>query len=169
MESTHTGGFDALVAQHEREVLRVCRSILRDDHLSADAAQETFLRLWTRSSQGSAPAFAHAWLRKVAVTTSLDLLRRRERQRVEPEVEPVAPQREPSDAELLARFDAALGELSEGQRTVFLLRHDGELSLSEIAAALDVALPTVKTQFARACVKLQHKLARYRPGTGIES
>ncbi|MFN0243593.1 MAG: RNA polymerase sigma factor [Planctomycetota bacterium] len=161
--------FDALVAQHQRDVLRVCRSILRDDHLSADAAQETFLRLWTRSSQGSPPQFAHAWLRKVAVTTSLDLLRRRERQRAEPEVEPVAPPHVPSDAVLRSCFEHAIAELSEGQRTIFLLRHDGELSLSEIAAALDVALPTVKTQFARACVKLQHKLARYRPGTGTES
>lgn len=158
-----SAAFDALVAQHHHEVLRVCRAILRDDHLSADAAQETFLRLWTRTTRGTAPELAHAWLRKVAVTTSLDLLRRRERHVVDSDVEPMAPTAATTDAELLARFGRALEELSEGQRTIFLLRHDGELTLSEIAAALDVALPTVKTQFARACVKLQQKLAHYRP------
>jgi RNA polymerase sigma factor (sigma-70 family) len=67
------------------------------------------------------------------------------------------------DVELRGRFEAALAELPEGQRTVFLLRHDGGLALSEVAETLDVSLPTVKTQFARACLKLQAKLAAFAP------
>ena len=51
----------------------------------------------------------------------------------------------------------------EGQRTVFLLRHEGGLPLAEVAETLGVALPTVKTQFARACLKLQSRLRPYRP------
>ena len=40
--------FQSIVAEHQSTVLRVCRSILHDEHLGADAAQETFLRLWQR-------------------------------------------------------------------------------------------------------------------------
>ena len=50
-----------------------------------------------------------------------------------------------------------------GQREIFLLRHDGGLSLAEVADSLELALPTVKTQFARAALKLQAKLAGFRP------
>ncbi len=158
--------FDELVAGHQHEVLRLCRSIVRDEHLGADAAQETFVRLWRRVADGDEPVHTGAWLRKVAVTTALDAVRRRSAQRSSDEVDVDTLAREehvPSDGELLARLDAAVAELSEGQRTVFLLRHEGRMTLAEVAETLDVSLPTVKTQFARACLKLQSKLARFRP------
>ena len=158
--------FDDLVAGHQHEVLRLCRSIVRDEHLGADAAQETFVRLWRRITEGRRPEHASAWLRKVAVTTALDVARRRTGLAA-PSDEPVdsiaIEQRAPTDGELLARFEAALAELPDGQRTVFLLRHEGQLTLADVAQVLDVSLPTVKTQFARACLKLQTKLARFRP------
>jgi len=44
---------------------------------------------------------------------------------------------------------------------VFLLRHRGGLSLREVAELLDLALPTVKTHFARAALRLQASLARF--------
>lgn len=161
-----THAFDDLVAGHQHEVLRLCRSIVRDEHLGADAAQETFVRLWRRVAEGRQPEHAGAWLRRVAVTTALDVARRRGAHRASSDstVDDVAAQeRAPSDDELLARFEHALSELSEGQRTVFLLRHEGRMTLAEVAETLDVSLPTVKTQFARACLKLQTKLARFRP------
>jgi RNA polymerase sigma-70 factor (ECF subfamily) len=169
MSGVPSSAFDQLVASHERQVLRLCRAILRDDHLGADAAQETFLRLWRRITSGRAPDRSPAWLRRVAVTTSLDLARRRAQDARETgDVDDVASGDHAAeiaarDVELRGRFEAALAELPEGQRTVFLLRHDGGLALSEVAETLDVSLPTVKTQFARACLKLQAKLAAFAP------
>lgn len=160
--------FEALVAEHGRRVQRVCNAILRDEHLGADAAQETFVRLWRRLCEGRAPERFGGWLRRVAVSTSLDLLRRRPRGQVSDEdacPEPTAPDDPQALAarhELDERFEAALSALSEGQRTVFLLRHAGGLRLAEVAETLGVALPTVKTQFARACLKLQARLAPFR-------
>lgn len=175
-----SAAFDRVVAEHQHAVLRICRSILRDDHLGADAAQETFLRLWARLDQGRAPQRFGAWLRRVAVSTSLDLVRRRRtRDDAAAEVERSArpedlEERETPDArataaELEERFDGALAKLSEGQRSVFLLRHSGGMSLSEVAGALGLALPTVKTQFARACLKLQGALAPFRNEEGRET
>jgi RNA polymerase sigma-70 factor (ECF subfamily) len=168
--------FDAIVARHRPDVLRVCRSILHDDHLVADAAQETFLRLWKRRVDGRAPEHASAWLRRVAVSAALDVARARARRShdsalegplaeslADPRPEAASEHAGAADAELRDRFRCALDELSEGQRTVFLLRHEGNLPLSEVAEALGVSLPTVKTQFARACSKLQQKLAAFRP------
>jgi RNA polymerase sigma-70 factor, ECF subfamily len=163
--------FDGLVGLHGGEVLRVCRAILRDEHLGADAAQETFLRLWTRLSAGRAPAALGGWLRRVAVSTALDAARRR-RARGDAEglrgdderrcaVDPAGPEVLAARAELARRLEAALAQLPEGQRTVFELRHFGGLTLAEVAETLGLAVPTAKTHFARAALKLQAALTSF--------
>jgi RNA polymerase sigma-70 factor (ECF subfamily) len=160
--------FERLVAEHERDVLRISRSMLRDEHLGADAAQETFIRLWRALDEGRAPERSGAWLRRVAITTALDLLRRRAARAEEPAVSEPLDERGPGEAlaagELEQRFERAVATLPEGQRTIFLLRHSAQLSLSEVADSLGLALPTVKTQFARACLKLQQALRPFGPG-----
>jgi len=164
LELASAGSFEDLVARHQGEVLRVCRSIVRDEHLGADAAQEAFVRLWRRIASGSAPESASAWLRRVAVSASIDLARRRAPRAFERPIDEALPERarEPMPADLAERFERALLELPDGQRTVFLLRHEGGLTLAEVADALGVAVPTAKTQFARACLKLQEKLAPFQ-------
>ena len=112
-----------------------------------------------------------AWLHRVAVTTSLDALRsgRRGARALEApayKVEPAdraSPEGEPAARELFERFERALTTLSPGQRTTFLLKHSGGMTLSQVAETLDVSLPTVKTQFARACLRLQHALRSFQP------
>jgi len=156
--------FRTLVAEHQGGVLRVCRSILGDEHLGADAAQETFLRLWRRLQTGSLPARFGGWLRRVAVSTSIDLARRR-RDDTEDLTSTAVEGREPEPPaalardELATRITAALERLSENQRTVFVLRHFGRLTLAQVATTLDMSLPTAKTHFARACLKLEEALS----------
>jgi RNA polymerase sigma-70 factor (ECF subfamily) len=133
------------------------------------------LRLWRRldgAGAGVPPRSIAAWLRKAAVSSALDVARRRERR--ERMLDPAARSAQPIEAaadnpgrgpaaqaqgrELDTRLAAALRELPEGQRTIFLLRHEGGLPLREVAEALGVETTTVKTQFARACLKLQSRL-----------
>jgi len=165
--------FESLVARHERDVLRITRSVLRDEHLSADAAQEAFVRLWRRMGEpGDALERPEAWLHRAALSSALDVARRREvRTRGETSANPLedvrarvpgSPIAQASEAELHERLERALDELPEGQRTVFVLRHEGGLALREVAELLDVSLATVKTQFARACLKLQARLQAFR-------
>lgn len=170
---TLAADFERLVAEHRKRVFRVCRSILRDDHLGADAAQETFLRLWRHLRTGSLPERPEAWLRTAAATSALDLVRRRRLRRAHEEprasladlTDPVADvTRDVLADDLHDHLARALERLPEGQRTVFVLRHEGGLALREVAATLGLSLPTVKTQFARACVRLQTLLRAFRPG-----
>ena len=163
--------FERVVEEHRGSVLRVCRSILRDDHLGADAAQETFLRLWRELAAERAPERLAPWLRRVAVGVSLDW--RKARGRAEERVRTGEPESEPAHersaldeaeaTELRGRYERALASLSESQRTIFLLRHSGGVSLSEIAESLEIALATAKTHFARACLKLQAELHAFDP------
>jgi RNA polymerase sigma-70 factor (ECF subfamily) len=161
MDAAHA--FERLVAEHERDVLHVARAVLRDEHLGRDAAQEAFVRLWRALAEGRAPVRAAAWLRRAALSAALDLQRTRRAHALELSAsDPAGPTPEPgADAlrsELAARLARAVAELPEGQRTIFLLRHEGGYPLAEVAEALDLGLATVKTQFARACLKLQQAL-----------
>ena len=180
MDTSPHAAFERLVAEHQQAVLRVCRSILRDDHLGADAAQETFVRLWRRLAGGRRPERFGAWLRRVAITTSLDLRRRRaareeavvRRGESDPApgfAEGAGPGDHLAAHELEERMAHALTRLPDGQRTVFLLRHSGGLTLAQVAETLDVSLPTVKTQFARACLRLQAALRAFDPASEEES
>lgn len=161
--------FEELVATHRGELRKLCRAILRDDALCDDALQQTFLRLWERLRRGRAPERPQGWLARVAVNASVDLVRRAGARPDAAALEdpPARPADAPEEgarlAELERRLRSALAELPEGQRTVFQLRHDAGLPLAEIATALGVALPTVKTQFARAAAKLQRRLSAFRP------
>lgn len=164
MDASHAL-FERLVAEHERDVLRVARAIVRDAHLGADVAQEAFLRLWRALQASAPPARPGAWLRTATISAALDAERREQaRPRSELSAEPAsASAGDPAaEAELARRYERALATLSEGQRTVFLLKHESGLSLAEVAEALHLALPTVKTQFARACSKLQQGLRPFR-------
>lgn len=167
--SADTPAFDALVAAHRGDVLRVCRAIVREEHAANDAAQETFLRLWRARRDAEAPRDAEPWLKRVAVRVALDHARARAaRERLgrtteDSGLESVpAHGEEPLDAlaraELGARFARALDELPDGQRAVFQLVHDGGLGLAEVADLLEVSRETVKTQFARAVLRLQAAL-----------
>ena len=166
-----TQPFDRIVAEHQGAVLRVCRAILRDEHLGADAAQETFVRLFRALRTGVAPERAGAWLERVAVRVSIDVLRRGDARatalsRAEPEpraAEASDPAAHARSAEIAERFERALATLSERQRSVFQLRHAGGLTLPQVAELLGIALPTAKTQFARACLKLQAALRPFDP------
>jgi len=169
MTSAHQATFDQLVERHGPRVFRLCHSILRDEHLGSDASQETFVKLWKRICMGALPEHVRAWLGRVAVSTSLDLVRKRRLRAVIEEPEQAAapralrPLEQAAMSELQDGLAQGLTDLSEGQRTVFLLRHEGGLALREVAELLGVALPTVKTQFARACLKLQTRLSRFEP------
>ena len=163
--------FEALVDDHHAAVLRVCRAVLRDEALAADAAQETFLRLWRAFGERAATTLERpgAWLSRTALSASLDLARRRSlRAWGASDVDPAAtaardasPPEVLARAELAARLERALEALPEGQRTVFRLRHHAELPLAEVAELLGVERSTVKTQFARACLRLSRDLRAF--------
>jgi RNA polymerase sigma-70 factor (ECF subfamily) len=161
--------FDRLVQEQGPAVLRICRSVLHDEHLAADAAQEAFLKLWSCREE-HAPRNPEGYLRRAAVSVAIDAARQRRAQAVR-EAALAAPGTgasvaDPADAialdELRARIRAEAALLPELQRAVFALRHEAGMPLGEIAEVLGLALPTVKTHFARAVLKLQGRLRAFR-------
>jgi RNA polymerase sigma factor (sigma-70 family) len=126
-----------------------------DDALAADIAQDTFVRLYQR---GAMPEEVRPWLVSVANNLIRDEHRRRTRRaRLLAERSPehtVADAPLDSEERVLAEerrqeVRAALDSLTERDRRLLLLRHEG-LSYRELAVALAVGETSVGTLLARA-------------------
>src|SRR4051794_38353528 len=70
IDSSDSEAFAALVARHGPAVLRVCRTVLHDDHLAEDAFQATFLALFKKAGAIQAPDSLKGWLCGVAYKTA---------------------------------------------------------------------------------------------------
>jgi RNA polymerase sigma factor (sigma-70 family) len=127
-----------------------------------DAVQETFLRLINqRSYQPSRPF--RPWLYRVATNVATDYLRRSQPVPLNASfvIADTGPGPE-TTAELSERAEvvrAALHTLPYELRTVLLLRFYQDLSLQEIADALDIPMGTVKSRLFNAVRRLREGMA----------
>jgi RNA polymerase sigma factor (sigma-70 family) len=140
--------------QFPRLTRLLCR-LTGEPELSADVAQDTFVRLYRRGSLPDAPA---AWLATVALNLVRNSANSRRRRREllhvgRGERAHSDPPPSPDDVvsrELSLPVRAAFERLDERQRRLLVLRSEG-YSYREIAHALELNEASVGTLLARAC------------------
>ena len=138
--------FETLYKRHKAFVLRVALRFAPDNDAALDALQETFTYLLSKfppTGPGlTLTANLTSLLYPVAKNSALTLRRKAERfsHDAEPEDLPAAPVVAPSD------IPALLRDLPAERREVLMLRFVDDLSLQDIATALDIPLGTVKSR-----------------------
>lgn len=168
VERARRGDPSALRALYDAHVERIYRLTYRLtglEHLARDLTQDTFVRAFARLEEFREESAFSTWLHTIAMSVSLNELRRlkRERARSAPleDADELAQSAPRSDPVLRAKVMEAVNELPEGCRTVFLM-HDAEgYTHEEIGAALGVTAGTSKAQLARARGKLRVALAQF--------
>ena len=135
--------------------------LTRDRSLAEDLAADTFekaLRLWQRFDPRRASA--RTWLCQIARTTALDWFRAEERRQRREQRAAVPERVDASFAEGLSpELEAALAQLSAGEREVIALRVLLELDGDEAARVLGVSPTAVSTRLSRALKKLEEKVS----------
>ncbi len=157
--------FQRLVERFHNQVFGLCYRMLGHRQDAEDATQETFLRVLRSLKHWDPSREFSPWLLAIAGNRCRTMLAMRGRR---PAGLPL-----PSDdglvgpasqsehnQQLLEEVHAALAQLREEYRQVFLLFHEQELSYAEIAAALDCPLGTVKTWVHRARQEVARHLLR---------
>ena len=156
--------FAEVVRDHWVVVFRLLRHLAGDDHDAEELTQETFLRAWQGWAKVRPDTRPRAWLLKIARNAYLDLYRRRQTVRFQglPREWQVDgdPTHGPEVTDQAAAARAALRDLPETARLVFLLRVEGELSFAEIAAELGTSEEAARWHMHQARTKL---LARLSP------
>lgn len=153
--------FADLVARHERVAWATAWRVLRDDHASADAAQEAFLQAYRRLGDLRRPDRFGVWLLRITRREAIRLARARAQIPIQPfddgETAPAdrLPGRWtalPTDAEELIE---AVARLPEHERLVVALHYLEGRTVADVAQALGRPIGTVTKQLSRAIERLR--------------
>lgn len=140
-----------------------------DPDMAKEAVHSSFIKLWKTRANLDARLPVKAYLYKIIVNTSLDMIKgAKNRGRLEQYmqqhdiVDDASTSVDAFDTrQLQAAIDKAIAALPEQMRLVFeLSRYEG-LKYADIARELNISVNTVETQMTRALKKLREKLSGY--------
>lgn len=165
--------FSEIVRRHQGAVYRLCKRYLSPAD-AEDAAQEAFVRAFTRRTDLDPTRPVLPWLLTVARNLAIDRIRRHQASPTAPPVENPdahadehAPSAEDAAirAQRTARLRQGLAELPEGPREAVMLFHVEGMAYKDIATSLEVPVGTVMTWLHRARARLAKSLASAEDGT----
>jgi RNA polymerase sigma factor (sigma-70 family) len=164
-KSGEQGAFVQLFHRHSTRVLKTAYGITRNMHDAEDAMQETFLNAYLHIGTFDGRAQFSSWLVRIAMNTSLMVLRRK-RNHSEISIDSVVDatgvrQWEPIDAsvdietalldeERDARLRRAIRRLRPGLRHVVDIQRTQDVSLRETARIANISVAAAKSRMMRA-------------------
>jgi RNA polymerase sigma-70 factor (ECF subfamily) len=171
--------FAELVARHEKPLWNFLRRLVRDEAAAEDLLQETFMRVVRNAAQWRADAKFSTWLYTIARNLSVDHARRATHRKAvsldghsqqrdsDPDrrLHDAVPGHEPGaerralNREFAGRLDLAIAALPDAQREVFVMREVLDMPFAEIAKAVGVSEPTVKSRMRYALEALRTALS----------
>jgi len=167
-----------LMRRHNQMLYRTARSILKDDAEAEDAVQEAYLLAYRGMGGFRGDAKLSTWLVRIVANEAIGRVRKRSR-RAEvfwlndsskqndeaaylntDDASPEQPEQIALRMETRRLLEAMIDKLPDAFRTVFVLRAIEEMTVDEIATALDIPQATVRTRFFRAKSLLREGLSR---------
>lgn len=169
--------FSTIVAEHQDMVLNTCYRFVLNREDAEDIAQEVFLEAYRSFGSFRRESKLSTWLYRIAVTKSLDHLRKKKRKKRFSSLKRVIGFNDPAEeltlpsmetpAEVLSGNERteilrkALDSLPDNQKTAFLLsKYDG-YSNQEIAEVMHTTVSAIESLVHRAKKNLQKKLEKY--------
>jgi len=166
----------AIIKANNRRLYRLARGILRNDDEAEDVVQETYVRALTHLAEFRGDSSLSTWLSRIAMNEALGRLRRR-RPGVELSSLPPGtleaqiiqfpllsatddPERTMAQREIQHVVEAAIDELPEPFRMVFITRVVEGMNVEETADILSLKPETVKTRLFRARTMLRDNVEK---------
>jgi len=177
LKARDLNAFEELVALFERPVYSICFRLLGDAEEARDAAQETFIRIYSNLGGFREASGLKTWIYRIAINQAINQQRwwrRRHRdQTVSLELSRgdsdatldqfmpsrgASPEQQAISHERHGRIMTALGEVRPEYRVALVLREIEEMSYDEIAETLSISVGTVKSRIARGREELRKKV-----------
>jgi len=173
--------FSRLVETYQTPVYNLCYRVLGNPHDAEEAAQESFLRAYTKLGSYDPARPFKTWLLSIAHHYCIDRLRRRRLNFLSLDDEPALDtaawrSTSPTPDELALRHEregdmqTMLNTLPSKDRSALVMRYWYDLSYEEIAAATETTVSAVKSRLHRARCALaaqvnppEHRPARPAP------
>ncbi|MGQ0636040.1 MAG: RNA polymerase sigma factor [Planctomycetaceae bacterium] len=166
------GFLRAFVDRYQSAVFGLCLRMLGHRHDAEDVSQEVFLRAFRGLRKWDPGRPLKPWLLTIAANRCRTWLARRKTRDLPSEfgADVCDPRTTGSSLHLAEELQKALENLREEYRLCFVLYHQNELSLAEIAQIVESPEGTVKTWLHRARKELAAHLQRkgFAPQAGHE-
>lgn len=148
---------ETLYREAKSAVYGFALSYLKNAHDAEDVLHDTFVSVWSAAAGYQAQGKPMAWLLTITKNLCLDRLRRQTKQAELPDEErsDLFAEREDLSQEDKWLLQQTLQGLSEEERQIIMLHAIGGLKHREIAAMLDLVLPTVLSKYRRGLKKLK--------------
>jgi RNA polymerase sigma-70 factor (ECF subfamily) len=169
--------FRVLVERHSTSVFRLAYRMTGNEQDAEDVVQETFLRAYKQLHRFDGRAAFSSWLYRIAANCSLDSLRARKTRNEQGDpadssfsfldqlaTSDPSPERLSQSGQFAEMLEPALAQLSDIERTAFVLRHFEGCDIEEIARTLGVRANAAKHSVFRAVQKIRRVL---EPAWGI--
>lgn len=162
-----------LLAAYSDRVYNTALGLLQQAEAAEDIAQEVFLAVYQGIGKFRGEAKLSTWIYRIAVTKSLEALRKGKRRRQAtaddgfnllgdvPDTGFHHPGVLMENRERATVLFAAIDRLPEQQKLAFVLHHTEGLSYAEIAGVLENSLPAIESLIYRAKQNLQKMLASF--------
>jgi len=169
--------FEELVARHRDKIYARALALMRNEEEAIDLSQEAWVKAWQRLQQFQHESSFSTWLTRIVINLCLDRLRRQKRERAESiealeeesggverlmPVVTVNPTAGLERAELRARIERALNQLSVPHRTVIVLHEFEGMEYKRIAQVMGCSIGTVMSRLFYARRRLAALLAELR-------
>ncbi len=166
--------FEELVARHRDKIFARAFTMMRNEEEAIDLSQEAWIKGWQRLEQFHGDSSFTTWMTRIVINLCLDQLRRRKKRQTESieemneesggverqmPVVTVNPTERLERADLRARIDRALNQLSDVHRTVLVLHEFEEMEYKNIARTMNCSIGTVMSRLFYARRKMAGLLA----------
>lgn len=145
---------EKIIEEHSTMVLRLARGVLHNVEDARDVSQEVFMVLLRTSNIDN----YEGWLYRTTIRRAINFYKQNQSRKTREKSKKTKFEQSACDKleqqEQLEILQKKIIVLPEGQRTVFLLRHQADLPIKKIAEMLSVTEGTVKKQLSRALINL---------------
>ena len=164
--------FDEIVRRCQKPVYRLAYHFTRNCEDAYDISQEVFIKVFKSLSDLNNSSTFDAWLRRVTVNACIDYLRQVPNEQMLGDFSCLdhkyvtggrsgLPNNPVEASELGKVISRAVDRLPKRQRKAFVLRYYEDLSLKEVAGALECSVGAVKAHIFHATRKLRKSLLPY--------
>lgn len=176
--ATHGGEAAAreLMGRYNQRLYRMAWSVLKNPADAEEAVQDAYVKAFTTAAGFDGRSAYSSWLTRIVINQALERRRVAARRAELFEQEGVAamddyrsrraaapvthgsPEEHAARAQFARRLEAAIAQIPDSLRTVFVMRDIEGLSIEETSQVLDTPPATVKTRLLRARKRLQELL-----------
>jgi RNA polymerase sigma-70 factor (ECF subfamily) len=177
LKARDKSAMEELLRRHGAKMFGVAMQLMRNETDAQEVMQDALITVWNKIGSFEGRSAFTSWLYRVTANAGLMKLRKNKKfeqnvpledyggdrelpvlQLADPTANPVT---SVTRAELGDHVRAAIDALPEPYRTTVLLSDVEEMSMEEVAAAMDVSVPAVKSRLHRGRLALRKALTPY--------